>query len=38
MLGKIFITRIGMINTVGRNGEEVLYSLKNAKVWCGLTK
>jgi protein involved in polysaccharide export with SLBB domain len=33
MLGKIFITGIGIISTVGRNAEEVLYSLRNA--WSG---
>lgn len=31
MLGKIFITGIGIISTVGRNAEEVLYSLKDAR-------
>ena len=31
MLGRIFITGIGMMSTVGRNAEEVLYSLKNAR-------
>ena len=35
MFGKIFLTGVGMITTIGRNIAEVLYSLKSARSGVG---